>query len=238
MKKGKNTGDIIELFRDLDLNPEEKTYLNFHAERLAYTVGLVQEFCALNNVSRILDVGPHFLTTAVKRSIFPEVSVMSIGYQNDHLFPPALSAGHIHYDLNDSGTKPIPTNEKFDLIIFAETIEHLHTSPTKVLWELRKLLKGDNGGILIQTPNAVSWDHRKRMLKGENPFELIRPNALDPGHFREYTLEELVAYGREIGFKVWGADYCDYWPEKGWFGRAMSSFIPSLRKAITLVFTT
>jgi hypothetical protein len=40
------------------------------------------------------------------------------------------------------------------------------------------------------------------MFFGRNPFERIRENKLNPGHFREYTRRELVEYAANSGFIV------------------------------------
>ena len=100
----------------------------------------------------------------------------------------------------------------YDAIIFAEVMEHLHTSPRLVLQYLTSLLRP--GGILIvQTPNAVALPRRVKMLLGWNPFELIRDDASNPGHFREYTADELCNYAVTVGLSVESIEcrsYFDY----------------------------
>jgi len=62
---------------------------------------------------------------------------------------------HIVFDLNDTQTiEAIPTDIRFNLIVFAEVIEHLHTAPELVLHALCNLLT-DDGIIVCQTPNAL-----------------------------------------------------------------------------------
>ena len=39
-------------------------------------------------------------------------------------------------------------------------------------------------------------------MAGRNPYELIRPDGGNPGHFREYTLAELRDYARQAHFEV------------------------------------
>ena len=38
------------------------------------------------------------------------------------------------------------------------------------------------------------------MLSGKYPCEMIREKRTDPGHFREYTINELISIGKESGF--------------------------------------
>ena len=79
---------------------------------------------------------------------------------------------------------------RYDLVVFAEVIEHLHTSPVHTLAFVRGLL-ADAGVLILQTPNAASLPKRLKLLAGRNPYELIRADGGNPGHFREYTLAEL-----------------------------------------------
>jgi hypothetical protein len=41
-----------------------------------------------------------------------------------------------------------------------------------------------------------------KLLVGRNPFELIREDRSNPGHFREYTLGEIVSFAEQTGFAV------------------------------------
>ena len=68
----------------------------------------------------------------------------------------------------------------YDVIVFAEVIEHLYTAPELVLPYLRELLVL-GGVLLLQTPNAVSLRKRAKLLLGVNPFERIRTERDNPG---------------------------------------------------------
>lgn len=87
------------------------------------------------------------------------------------------------------------------MVVFAEVIEHLYASPRLVLRFLHHLLSGA-GVLLIQTPNAASLTKRVKLLAGSNPYEKIREDATNPGHFREYTASELREYASSEGFEV------------------------------------
>ena len=73
----------------------------------------------------------------------------------------------------------------------------------EVLDRLLGGVRGGRGGVLVvQTPNAVSLPRRLAMLGGRNPYELIREDATNPGHFREYTAAELRRYAAVAGLAV------------------------------------
>ena len=83
----------------------------------------------------------------------------------------------------------------------AEVLEHLHTAPSLVLAFVKTLL-ADNGLLVLQTPNAASLPKRIKLLLGRNPFDMIRTDPKNPGHFREYTRRELSALAADLGFRV------------------------------------
>ncbi|MBI4772741.1 MAG: hypothetical protein HY788_00935 [Deltaproteobacteria bacterium] len=232
--------DIRSLFSNVELLDRERHYLDTQAIRLSYVVNLVQEFCNQHTVHKILDVGPHFLTRCVKEFIMPEVSVSTLGYEYPKLMPLDLVDEHVRYNLVDSiDNKPVVFNKApFDLILFCETIEHIYISPNHVLSLLVALLKKPEGGLLIQTPNAVSLNKRLMMLRGLNPFELLREDFEFKGHIREYTMGELVNYGLNVGLSVWRKAFCSYWPHlcTNAIERSMQTLLPPLRPGLTVFF--
>ena len=106
---------------------------------------------------------------------------------------------HIVYNLNDSDNPDSypEYSEKFDLILFCEVVEHLYIAPEFVLLMLSYLLK-PSGTIIVTTPNAISIRKRIKLLFGIHPFEKFRLYSKNPGHYREYTKNELVEIGNKV----------------------------------------
>jgi SAM-dependent methyltransferase len=153
-------------------------------------------------------------------------------------------AGHIVFNLNDAqNVDEIESVEPFDLIVFGEVIEHLYTAPELVLGFLSKLLS-PGGLILCQTPNAVALSKRVRMFIGTNPYQRIRINTSNPGHFREYTREELMSIGERVGLRVVMHQYKDYFGCEGGLSRQVAhrvlrlfgTVLPSFRAGQTIVY--
>ena len=237
MEKKIRSEDILRLFERKQLNQEETVYLKYHLERLVYMTNLVRSVIGQNQSKNILDVGPHFLTSCLLRLVKPQPNISTIGFANERLFPEQNAVRHIELDLNNCASiKPDGSDAEFDLITFSETIEHLHTSPTTILSYLSRFLKKESGaGILIQTPNAASFLKRIVLLAGINPYEKIRVDKANPGHFREYTMKELEQYGNEAGFKVSFREYCSYWSGNNPVKRTID-LIPSFREGITVLY--
>jgi hypothetical protein len=116
-------------------------------------------------------------------------------------------------------------------------IEHLAVSPRHVLRFLGSALRS-GGWLVLQTPNAARVGNRLRLLAGRNPFEQLRENSLDPGHFREYTVDELLELSRETGFEPGGwlaANYFDTGSMPNRVLRAVEPLVPRrLRGGITV----
>jgi hypothetical protein len=236
MSRTTGTEDILRLFDPGRLSSQESHYLKYHLQRLAYTVNLVQNIVTVNGVNSILDIGPHFLTMCLKELLTPRPAVSTLGFSNERLFPMKFAEDHIEMDLNKCSAVEFEESDmrKYDLITFSETIEHLYTSPLTILKYLSKLLTDRPGsGILIQTPNAASFLKRIRLLFGHNPFEEIREDTANPGHFREYTMKELIRISQKAGFKISFHEYCAYWSGNNLL-KHVFDIIPSFREGITI----
>ncbi len=181
-------------------------YLEFHKRRYVFLLDKVHAI--LNGEAsaswRFLDVGPAFQTHLL-REAFPNAKVDTAGFI-DNRFPARAGEAHFQTDLN---AEDQPEIGGYDLIIMAEVLEHLYAAPTLVLRRVGRWLK-PGGSILLQTPNPVSLGKRKQLLAGHSPFEIIRDNPTNPGHFCEYTVEDLNFIASSAGFEmtsVWLTNY-------------------------------
>lgn len=182
------------------LAEEAQRYWRENGARIAQNLSDVRGLCLNHSVKRVLDIGPSYQTVIFKK-LFPDIVLETMGWE-DHRYRPSPDTVHHALDLNQTATpescvRPPPV----DLILFLEVIEHLHTSPSHILRYLFRCLNPD-GIIVITTPNAAFLRNRWRQLKGYNPYELIREDASNPGHFRELTRPELVKYCEQCGFTV------------------------------------
>ncbi len=220
-------------------------YALYHAPRYAFLLELLAS-CGVSASSRLLDIGPSTLTGLI-RSRFG-CTVDSLGHLRADS-PDELR--HFEFDLNlaqDDATwrRDVPS---YDIVVMAEVIEHLYTAPQLVLAFVRSLVR-DGGCLLLQTPNAASLPKRLKLLAGRNPYEMIRIDREDPGHFREYTMAELRSLAAAAGFTVeaghaayyFDARYGRHGPggrPQPWLGVAKNLVYrhlpPSLREGITLV---
>jgi trans-aconitate methyltransferase len=181
-------------------------YLAFHAPRYAFVAQLVLDEARAPG-ARILDVGPSPLTAMIAEQTATPVD--SLGLEPDG---PSPCGQHYRFNLNDTQDRDRWRDlGPYDIIVAAEVLEHLHTAPELVLAYLRALL-APRGLLIVQTPNAAALWKRRMLLRGRNPYQRIRVDATDPGHFREYTRAELAQILTDIGFTVqrtWMKFYAD-----------------------------
>lgn len=88
--------------------------------------------------------------------------------------------------------------QKFDLIIASEVIEHIF-QPSDFL-EKVKLLIGHGGSLVITTPNFLFWKNRLRMLFGKFKYE--QKGLLDFGHIRFFTIKTAREVFNETGLTI------------------------------------
>jgi hypothetical protein len=167
----------------------------------------------------------------------PDAAIDTLGFLDDR-FASQERGRHIEFDLNDSEFESRwPAVQEYDLIVLAEVLEHLHVSTAHVLAFLSTLMKPE-GSLLLQTPNAARLRNRLELLSGRNPFELIRPDRWNPGHFREYTLSELETLAEDAGLrpvKVILANYFDTGTRSNRLASRLEPVMPgTLRAGITM----
>jgi SAM-dependent methyltransferase len=209
--------------------PPENVYLRTHSRRYAVLLELVKGL----RPGTILVVGPSY-ESVLLRDAAPGGTVDTLGWE-DHRFPRLDGERHVQHDLNDL---EYPELEPHDVIVCSEVIEHLHVSPVPLLGVLGGSL-APGGRLVVQTPNATALPKRLRMLLGRNPYEPIRDQPGNPGHFHEYTLGELREAVQAAGLQIERlvtANYFDHGSRKNRVYRALEPVLPStLREGITVV---
>jgi hypothetical protein len=198
--------DILAYFASWNLDQESEIFLHYHRRRYEFLLQELDRIVAKirgelrNDPLRILDVGPGFQTELLRKTL-PEAIVNTLGFR-DPRFEPRSQDKHFQFDLNDAQyDENWPKIEIHDLVVMAEVLEHLYTSPVLVLNCVSTWLR-NRGYLIIQTPNACALHKRIRMLTGQNPYDMIRETRDNPGHYREYTIRELVSIAGRTGFKA------------------------------------
>jgi SAM-dependent methyltransferase len=191
----------------------DAAYLESHRRRYEYLMRLILPLAVAGGAPpRILDIGPSY-QTGLMQQLLPQSGLFTLGFHDPRFLAVGIDS-HIHYDLNLSADPATwPTAGPFDIVVMAEVIEHLHVAPLFVLRFVRSLVP-PGGHLIIQTPNAVALIKRIRMLAGLNPFEPIREESNNPGHFCEYTRRDLHRIAERAGWHVESSSLVNYFGRK------------------------
>ena len=215
-----------------------QAYFHFHRMRFDYLLSKVRESVARIHPREILDIGPSFQTLMVQQE-FPGCVVHTLGFY-DERFRGGIRGEHHSFDLNSStDAAACPRLPPFDLVVMAEVLEHLLAPPRAVFGCVARWLKPE-GELLLQTPNAVSLAKRVRMLRGYNPYMMMREPGDYSAHIREYTPAELVELGREAGLETREVSVRNYFAHQSRGGelyRRVCDLLPQeLRDGITVCY--
>jgi SAM-dependent methyltransferase len=232
---------VVKVLGGGNWNEEEQLYIQTHARRFTFLLNLLAELldrlkARVDAPAKYLDVGPHLMTGLADHFFQGRVRINTLGWENPRIYDTRRVGRHFEFDLNDAyDSHRWPEAVEHDLVLMAEVIEHLYTAPEQVLGFLRRYVR-PGGFLIIGTPNAVSIQHRLKMLLGRHPFERIRLDRTNPGHFREYTRQELAEVARGAGFTVDRVSYSDYATSPRWgLLRGALMLVPSFRPYMTLV---
>lgn len=222
-------------------------YDRYHAPRYEFLLERLGQL-GVSNESRVLDIGPSRLTELIRDRFHARVDTLGFGEDQ-----PGDRGNHFEFDLNrtqqrDNWRVDLP---HYDFVVMAEVIEHLYTAPQLVLGFVKTLLR-PNGLLILQTPNAASLTKRIKLLLGRHPYEKIRSDPRNPGHYREYTMGELRALAEELGFCVERCETAFYFDARhahdesgsgtgsaflgGLKNLVYRALPPSLREGITMVW--
>jgi hypothetical protein len=180
-----------------------RNYRHTHEARFADILRLSRRHVP-DPLARVLDVGRSELT-AYLRSCYSNIHTLGLDPSMDdggHREVTQMdTVPHITFDLlNSHIPSSWPECNGFYLIVFSEVLEHLCVAPEFVFAALGSLL-ADGGVLICSTPNAANFAKRVHLALGRNPYERLRLYAMNPGHVREYTKQELYEIAESVGLR-------------------------------------
>ena len=99
---------------------------------------------------------------------------------------------------SDAAVKNALGSRRFDLIVFADVLEHT-VDPKAVLERFLPYLE-DDGVVLVSLPNVAAWPVRFSLLAGR--FEYQPSGILDDSHLRFFTRESAAHLCERAGLEV------------------------------------
>ena len=149
---------------------------------------------------RILDIGTTPFTLFIKR-LHPHYEVSTVDFTDywEHLCDEA----GVSFRVCDVERQSLPFEDGyFDVVIFTEVLEHLFVPPSKVLREIRRVIRV-GGKLVISVPNVAALRHRIALLLGISPLRDLDKSIGPPhDHIHEYTMSEISSKLEHCGFTV------------------------------------
>ena len=155
--------------------------------------GKIKKIIEISPQGKLLDVG---CAGGEISEFASQIGHEVVAVDLNQLTKPLSTATFIQHDL-DKGL-PSTIDEKFDLIICADVLEHLRT-PDKLLYELQERLT-TSGRIIASIPNFGNWYPRTRVLLGK--FDYDARGILDQSHLRFFTRKSFIRIANTAGYDV------------------------------------
>ena len=211
---GERYDEVKDFVRSID-QPDQsaRNYLEIHLDRIARTMSMVP---APKRTGRALELGAYMHMTPALHCVFEYEEVRGAYFGKlGRIDSKSVSVGGKevfrcfvdHFDA-DRDRFPYEDN-RFDLVLCCEMIEHLLLDPMHMLTEIQRVLD-DGGTLILTTPNVANFTAVARMLHcGANPqvFSMY-PNPRGEfrdsefPHVREYSPWELDEAVRSAGFDI------------------------------------
>lgn len=140
----------------------------------------------------------------------------------------------INFKVSNDDSLPFQ-NEKFDMIMLHDVLEHLHSSPKSLLENSLDMLK-PGGCLFITVPNAVNIRKRIGVLFGKSNMPAYETfyHYKGPwrGHVREYVKDDLKQLSRYLGLETVELKGCDHMTYK------LHPLLKPAYKAVTFIFNS
>lgn len=189
-----------------------KDYLYIHSLRFYETYKLCRSIVSSDSSILSVGAGRAFVEFVLARELglnvsvfdFEEALVRNTDQYAEHGFK--TTAGNFLNDMSRLG------GEEFDLILFAEIVEHIPMVPEKQFEILARHLK-PNGYLVVSTPNIASFNNIIKLIKGRHIMasaeRLFSPVCAENEavHRREYLMEEICTAMRDVGLHATRKDY-------------------------------
>ncbi|GET41040.1 class I SAM-dependent methyltransferase [Microseira wollei] len=212
---------LEEEFKFFELDPfgikknssEISEYLVAHRHEYVRTIKDIVQFAEHHRVETVLEIGAFFgivsiclskLGFRVCAADIPEY--MSMSEQKERFGRYGIEMAEVR--LQDY-LLPFK-DERFDVIIMCEVLEHLNFNPLPLLKEINRI-GTPNSLFYLSLPNLAYYRNRLKFLLGHSMLQPIDDyfKQLDPndllivnGHWREYTGAEIIEMLTPLGYEI------------------------------------
>jgi SAM-dependent methyltransferase len=194
--------DAIDTIARTVEDKEQREYGRIHRKRFFELFNLSAELVAGVESPLVVDVGvgEHI---RLYKAVLPGVRIHTVEY------PDRYGTGGLNVDQSYELDLSLRTSRdaapiqraSYDLVIFAEVLEHLMANPVEIIEWLLSLVK-PGGYLLLTTPNMFAKQNMPVYLSYDNPlapFPVEKTRASGQAHLREYSHIELLRFVQAAG---------------------------------------
>ncbi|XGB42682.1 MAG: class I SAM-dependent methyltransferase [Nodosilinea sp. LVE1205-7] len=184
---------------------ELDNYLKEDFRRFVYTLNLLPQ----DHQGRLLEIGanPYFTSILLKK--FTDFDLFFTNYfgidsgtatqiQRNLSCNEVFEFEYVNHNID---VEDIPFEQKFDVILFCEVLEHLINDPMQALLRIKKSLQ-PNGILILTTPNVNRLENVARMIAGANIYDPYSGYGIYGRHNREYNKHEIAMLLSHCGFEI------------------------------------
>jgi methionine biosynthesis protein MetW len=157
-------------------------------------VGVLSELIPIG--ARVLDVGCG--TGSVSSQIIAKRHVSLVGVEPDEARASRARARGVPVRSGLLTPTLIEELGKFDIVVFADVLEHL-AEPLALL-ELAKTALAPGGRVVASVPNIAHWSVRTELLRGK--FVYTPTGIMDATHLRWFTADGIALLFRSAGLAL------------------------------------
>ena len=188
-------------------------YIKKHATRFAELLHTISELNQEQRLDSVLDCGHKHSGLLISSCLNRAFNLYNINIE-DASEASSYLTDHFQVDLERDDLDELKLGQTFDLIVFAEVLEHLRNNPAKVLRFLRNHLSQE-GKIILTTPNFYNHNNLlsfrlRHSMQPEIPYDLAYAN-LHFHHVHEYCAHEVFAAARAANLSLEAFWFSDCW---------------------------
>lgn len=191
---GLKSAKLNDFMAEMDKG-EELKYILHNKDRFIRILDYLDKALLENKKQlSLLDIGTSPLTFILKKR-YPQLEITTLDMtKNLSNRCKELKINFVKADLNRTTT--LPLDKKYNIILFLEVLEHLHTEHKKVIDWVSQVMQ-DNGVCIIQTPNIYSFKTLVLNIIGLKTWDLFSQRPTDCpeefAHSKEYSLPQLTS---------------------------------------------
>ncbi|PZQ19718.1 MAG: hypothetical protein DI564_00265 [Rhodanobacter denitrificans] len=194
---------------DVPPSPELEGYLNADLDRFLYTLALVPD--AIEGTALEIGANPYFMSALLKTQR-PKLTFDYVNYF--HPLGADRGVQHVRWNVGSGESREFDVDymninleedalpvedERYDLILFCEVLEHFIMHPYQAVTELWRKLK-PGGTMVLTTPNSARYESVVALLEGRNVYDQYSGYGPHGRHNREYVRHELHMLMKHCGF--------------------------------------